>query len=55
MANKLIRIGSGGSSFAPDAEKELEVYRDVSMDAKFVQRVPETDESGFFVNKLVNA
>ena len=55
MANKIIRTGGGEQSSASDAEKDLEVYRDVSMDAKFVRRVPETEEPGFFVNKLVNA
>ena len=50
MANVIFSVGTPSRA----GEKNLEVYRDVSMDGKPMV-LPETDEPGYFVNKLVNA
>ena len=51
MANVVLNMSAGAQSAG---QKTLEVYRDVSMDAKSVT-LPETDAPGYFVGKLVNA
>ena len=51
MANIVLNMKADTKSAG---EKTLEVYRDVSMDAKSMT-LPETDAPGYFVGKLVNA
>lgn len=51
MANMILNV-SGDAEQA--GTKTLEIYRDVSMDAK-PMTLPETDAPGYFVGRLVNA
>lgn len=49
MANTVFRFGQRAPS-----RKNLEVYRDVSMDGRPAV-LPETGDAGYFVDRLVNA
>lgn len=50
MANMVFRIGPAPE---PTGQSSLELYKDVSMDAKRTV-LPETGDDGYFVGKLVN-